>query len=341
MMQGLGYLFLLMGIVVTSSANAIAQEPFYKGKTIRIIVGFAPGGGFDTYTRAIAIHMVKHIPGNPTIIVDNMPGAGSLVSANHLYKVAKPDGLTMANFAGGLLMGQLLGQRGIEFDAARFEYVGIPVKFNSVCALTKASGITSMEKWLASKTPVKLGGAAPGDPTDDHPKILKASVGLPLQLVSGFKGTAAVRLAAESGEVAGTCGVGWDSVKATWTKMIESGDAIVVLQALPKPHPDLPNVPLAIDFAKNEEARQLIRVGIHDMNIITRPYTLPPGTPKERVEMLRKAFMDTMRDPEFIADANKSRLDIDPLTGEELARIVSRLVNLSPSIVAKLKEVLK
>jgi hypothetical protein len=123
--------------------------------------------------------------------------------------------------------------------------------------------------------------------------------------------------------------------------MIESRDAVVVLQALPKPHPDLPNVPLAIDFAKNDEARQLIRVGIHDVNIITRPYTLPPGTPKERVEILRKAFMDTIRDPEFLADAEKSRLDIDPLSGEELARIVSGLVNLSPSMVAKLKEVLK
>ncbi len=318
-----------------------AQESFYKGNTVRIIVGFAAGGGFDTYSRAIGRHIGKHIPGNPTVFVDNLPGAGSLVSANHMYRVAKPDGLTMGNFSGGLFVGQILGRPGIEFDAAKFEYIGVPVKFNSACAFTKASGITNMEKWIASKSPVKVGGAAPGDPTDDHPRILKAALGLPIQVISGYKGTAAVRLAAESGEVAGACGWGWDSIKATWTRPIESGDALVVLQLLPKPHPDLPKVPLAITYAKSEEARQLIHVGIHNMNAMTRPYVLPPGTPRERVDALRKAFNDTMKDPQFLADANKSKLDIEPLTGEELAEIVSELAKLTPSVVAKLKEALQ
>lgn len=328
-------------ITVFSATRIPAQEPFYKGKTVRIIVGFAAGGGFDTYSRAIARHLGKHIPGNPTVIVENMAGAGSLVSANHMYRLAKPDGLTIGNFSGGLFVGQILGRPGIEFDAAKYEYIGVPVKFNSACAFTKASGITSMERWIASKTPVKVGGAAPGDPTDDHPRILKAALGLPIQVVSGYKGTADVRLAAEGGEVAGACGWGWDSIKATWTRPIESGDALVVLQLLPKPHPDLPKVPLAINYAKTEEARQLIRVGIHNTNAMTRPYVLPPGTPRDRAEILRKGFMGTMKDTEFLADANKSKLDIDPLTGEELAEIVSELSKLSPSVVAKLKEALK
>ena len=187
-------------------AAASAQEPFYKNKTVRIIVGGSAGGGYDTYTRAIARHLGKHIPGNPTFVVENMTGAGSLIAANHLYKVAKPDGLTIGHFIGGLFLGQVLGQKGIEFDARKFEFIGAPITDHVVCAMTKASGITSVEQWLASKGPVKMGGIAPGTSTPDNAtRILKVALGLPIQLVTGYKCTADVRLAAESGEVAGGC----------------------------------------------------------------------------------------------------------------------------------------
>jgi len=328
-----------IAIGLSSGASISAQESFYKGKTAKIIVGFSPGGGFDTYARAIARHLGKHIPGNPAIIVENMTGAGSLIAANHVYKVAKPDGLTMAHFIGGLFMQQLQGRAGVEFDALKFEYVGTPVPDKPVCAFTKASGITTMERWMASKAPVKLGGTAPGSNTDDIPKILRAALGLPVQLVSGYKGTSDIRLAAESGELAGGCW-GWDSIRATWRKGIESGDTVVVLQTLPKPHPELPKVPLAINFAKNEEARQLIQAGIHDVSAVIRPYVLTPGTPKDRVQIMRKAFMDTMKDREFLADAEKSKLDIEPQSGEELEKTVARLFQLKPSLVAKLKDAL-
>jgi len=332
-------LFLVMGMALVWSVNASAQESFYKGKTVRIVVGFAAGGGFDTYSRAISRHMGRHIPGNPTIIVDNMTGAGSLIAANHVYKVAKPDGLTIGHFIGGLFVQQLQERPGIEFDARKFEYIGVPVKDNPVCVFSKASGITSMEKWMASKTPVKMGGTAPGSNTDDVPKILKAALGLPVQLVSGYKGTADIRLAIESGELAGGCW-GWDSIRATWQKGIESGEAVVVLQTLPKSHVDLRLVPLAITFARTEEARHLIQAGIHDVSDIIRPYVLAPGTPKERVQIMRKAFADTLKDPEFLEDAKKSKLDIDPMTGEQLERTVHGLLRLGPDIVAKLKEAL-
>ncbi|HEU4343253.1 MAG TPA: tripartite tricarboxylate transporter substrate-binding protein [Candidatus Binatia bacterium] len=321
-------------------ASVYAQEPFFRGKTVRIIVGFSPGGGFDTYARAISRHMHKHIPGNPSVIVENMTGAGSLIAANNVYKVAKPDGLTMGHFIGGLFVQQLLGRAGVEFDGRKFEYVGTPVPDKPVCALTKASGITSAEKWFAAKTPVKLGGTAPGSNTDDIPKILKAALGLPLQLVTGYKGTSDIRLAAEGGELAGGCW-GWDSIRATWRKGIESGDAVVVLQTLPKPHPELPKIPLAINYAKTQEARQLIQAGIHDVSDVIRPYVLPPGTPKDRVQIMRKAFMDTMKDREFLADAEKSKLDIEPLSGEELEKTVLGLFKLSPSLIGKLKEALE
>src|SRR5262249_47259373 len=205
----LGTLAALLVLMAVAGRPAHAQS-FYEGKTLRVIVGLAAGGGFDTYARAIARHLGKHIPGNPTIIVENMTGAGSLVAANHVYRVAKPDGLTVANFNGTLMLGQVLGQRGIEFDARKFEFIGAAVKEDVACALTKASGITSVDKWMAAKTPVKLGGVAPLGSPDNTARVLKA-IGLPVQLVTGYKGTAEIRLAAEGGEIAGGCWA-WDSM---------------------------------------------------------------------------------------------------------------------------------
>jgi tripartite-type tricarboxylate transporter receptor subunit TctC len=325
--------------LVSWSANAtLAQEPFYKGKTIRIVVATSAGGGFDAYTRMMTRHMGKFVPGNPAFVVENMPGAGHLIGANHIYKVAKPDGLTLGHFQGGLFLYQVFGRPGIEFDAKQFEFIGSPIKESRACAFTKASGIISVEKWLASKTPVKLGGIGGAAP-DDIARMLAATTALPVQLVAGYKGTSEIRMAAESGELAGGCWT-WDSIRATWTKAIQSGDAVVVLQLLSKPHPELANIPLAQSFAKSDEARQLMQAGVQDPADYYRPYVLPPRTPKDRVEILRKALQDTMKDPEFLADAAKSRLDIDPVTGTELENLVRGLFKLSPSMISKLKTIL-
>jgi tripartite-type tricarboxylate transporter receptor subunit TctC len=320
--------------------TAVTADDFYKGKTIRIVVGFSAGGGFDTYARAIARHMGKHIPGEPAIVVENMTGAGSLIAANHVYKVAKPDGLTIGHFIGGLFLGQVLGQKGIEFDARKFEFIGAPITDHVVCAMTKASGMTSVEKWMASKTPVKMGGIAPGTSTPDNAtRIFKVALGLPIQLVTGYKGTADVRLAAESGEIAGGCW-GWDSVSVTWRKALDSGDAVVVLQANRKTHPDLPQVPQAIKLAKSDEGRKMIDVGVHSDSDIVRTYTLPPGTPKDRVQLLRKAFDSTLKDPQFLADAKKSRLNVDPVSPEAIEKDIANLFKLDPSLISKFKEIL-
>ena len=328
------------GLVLGGAAlSRSATDDFFKGKTIRIVVGFAAGGGFDTYSRVIGRHMGKFIPGNPSIIVENMTGAGSLVAANHVYRVAKPDGLTIGHFIGGLIMQQVMGGSGIEFDARKFGMIGVPVKENVVCALRKETGITNMDSWLAAKTPLKLGGTAPGSTTDDVVKILKEAIGLPVQLVSGYKGTADIRLAADSGELAGGCWA-WESIKVTWRQALQARDVMVVLQAIPKSHPELSSIPLAIDFAKTDEAKRLIDAGIHDTQIFTRPYVLPPGTPKERLQLLRKAFLDTLKDKEFLAEAEKSKLDVDPIPGEQVEKIVDGLFKLDPNTLAKLKQVL-
>lgn len=328
-----------LAFTVFASTAALGQE-FYHGKTIRIVVGFSAGGGFDTYSRAIARHFGKHIPGNPTVIVDNMTGAGSLIAANHLYKVARPDGLTIGNFIGYFVLAQVLGRPGIEFDVRRFEWIGLPVPDSGACAFTRASGITSVEAWQTSKTPVKLGVITVGDGTYNSAKVLKDVIGLPVQMVAGYKGTADIRLAAESGEVAGGCWQ-WEPIKATWRRGLDAGEVVVPLQLRATPHPELPKVPLAVSLAKTDEARLLLQAAIHDPNTITRPYALPPGTPKDRVEITRKAFMATMRDPEFLADAKKSKLDIDPMAGEEMEKIVEGYFKLDPAIVARLKAVLQ
>jgi len=316
-----------------------AAQSFFEGKTVRVIVGLAPGGGFDTYARVVARHIGKHVPGNPTFIVENMTGAGSLIAANHIFKVAKPDGLTVGKFNGALMLGQVLGQPGVEFDARKFEFIGAAVKEDVACAMTKASGITSLEKWMASPAPVKLGGTGPGASPDNTARILKAALGLPIQLVAGYKGTAEIRLAADGGEVAGGCW-SWESMRATWRSALDAGEVVPVLQATGRPFPDLPNVPLAVNLAKSDEARRLIQIGIQNSGAFARPFLLPPGTPKERVQILRKAFQDTLKDPAFLAEAQKAKLTLDPLTGEELERLVAEIFTLDPALVAKLKDIL-
>jgi tripartite-type tricarboxylate transporter receptor subunit TctC len=332
----LGILSLLL-----SMASAYAQDSFYRGQTVRIIVGASAGGGYDTYSRTIARHIGKHVPGNPTFVVENMPGAGFLISANYMYKVAKPDGLTNGHFIGGLFLQQLLGKPGIEFDAAKFEYIGVPTQDNYVIGVSKKNtGISTMDQWLASKTIVKLGGVGAGSATDDIPKVLMATIGLPAQIVSGYKGTADVRLAYNSGEVQGVCNA-WQSFTATWPNELKSGDLAIVLQTTAKSHPELSKVPLAISYAKSDEAKNLIRSLVHSVGPAARPYLLPPGTPKDRLMTLRKAFMDTMKDPEFLADAKKAKLDINPLDGAELERNVKEVFNLDAKLIPRAKEILK
>jgi tripartite-type tricarboxylate transporter receptor subunit TctC len=329
-----------MGLATFMVLSADAQEDFYKGKTIRLIVGLAPGGGYDLYSRVIGRHLGKHIAGNPTIVVENMQGAGSVIAANYMYKAAKPDGLTIGHILGGLFLQQLLENPAIEFDARKFEYIGVPAQDHFLIGLSKATGIASFESWMVSRKPVKLGGVAPGGATDDVPKVLEATLGLPIKVVSGYKGTGPIRLAFDAGEVDGVCNA-WESFKSTWRNQLESGQLILVLQATVKAHPELSNIPVAYNFAKTDEAKKLIQVVTRVHGPSTRPYFLPPSTPKERVQILRKAYMDTMKDAEFLAEAKQAKLDIDPDDGASLEKNVKEIFNLEPALVEKLKQLLK
>ena len=338
MLKIVGLLFSLALIAAPHSAHAAAaDQDFYRGKTIRFVVGFAAGGGFDAYARAIARHMGRHISGNPSIIVENMTGAGSRVAANFLFR-APADGLVVGNFIGSLLLQQIMGDKGIEFDGRRFEWLGAPVQDESVCALTKASGINSLDDWFAAKKPVKLGGEAPGANDSDIPRVLKAALNLPIQLIEGFKGTSNIRVAAEAGEVDGGCWT-WASIRTTWANGLESGMVKAIIQVNSKKADDIPNVPNAIDLPKLRRAI-LIESGIHAPSAILRAYALPPGTPKGRVDLLRNAFNATMKDAEFLAEMKKSKLEINALTGAEVDGIVKKLFQMDAKNVAKIREVL-
>ena len=330
----------LVSWLVTSPTRAIAQSDFYQGKTIRIIVGFSPGGGYDALARMLSRHMPKFIPGQPSILVENMTGAGSLLAANHIAKVAKPDGLTLGHFNGGFAFSQAMGQPGVEYDTRKLVFVGAVARDESAIALSKASGITSMEKWFAAKTPVKLGTTGPGAfGTDNVIKVVKAALNLPIQVVSGYKGTADMRLAAESGEIDGTTW-GWDSMRGTWQKALEAGTVVVVLQTVPKPFPDLAKVPLAIDLAKTAEAKQLIEIGIHFPSKITKTLALPPGTPNDRAQLLQKALQETAKDPEFVAEADKAKIGLAPVTADDMRNTVEAIFKLNAGMLAKLKTIL-
>lgn len=319
----------------------IRAQDFYQGKTIRVVVATTPGGGFDAYSRMLARHLGKHIPGHPAFVVENMSGAAFLIGTNYLYRQAKPDGLTLGNWIGTLVLHQVMGRKGIEFDARRFEYVGAPVKNHDTCVMARASGIDSAQKWMNSPTPVKMGATPPGSTPYDNAAVLKEALGLPMQLVSGYKGTAEIRLALDGGEVAGLCGLAWASTKVTWRKQLESGEVKVVLQNTAAVHPELPDVPLAVSFAKNDAARKLIQLALHDVGAITYIYSFPPGTPKERLQIFRKAFQATLTDAEFVAEAKKGNFELDPVTGEELEKIVNGFFKADPATVNRLRELLK
>jgi tripartite-type tricarboxylate transporter receptor subunit TctC len=335
-------IWLLPATIAAVFLVAIPRAPadeFYKGKTVTFVVGFSAGGGFDTYTRLISRHFGKHVPGNPTVVVENRTGAGSLVAANYIYNQAPKDGTVIGSWIGPLVLQQVLGNKAAKFDGRKFGWLGAPVSDSGVCALTKASGINTMDDWIKSKRPIKIGATGPGSTTDDVPKLLQAALGLPMKVVEGYKGTAKVRLAAESGEVDGGCWA-WESIKPTWASGLQSGNVRVVIQSIQKSHPELKNVPLAIQHAKNDEARALLQIASGTYSQGVRPLSVPPGIPQDRLQLLQKAFMATLRDPALLAEAKKSKLDIDPTDGPTIAKMMAGLYETNPEFKSKLTTLL-
>ena len=330
--------FLVGAVLAFVVATTVYGQEFYKGKTLVFIVGTAPGGGFDTYSRITARHIGKHIPGNPSTIVQNMPGAGNLIAANYVYNKAEPDGLTVGHFSGSMIFKHILGDQGVMFDGRKFGWLGTPAPERHTCVLTEKTGIKTLEEWAASKRPVKLGSLGPGNATSALPQLLRAVLGLPISVIEGFKGTSDIRLAAEAGEIDGACW-GWDSIKVTWAKAVESGFVRPIIQTTLEPHPDLPNVPVAIRQAKTQEGQDLLRFGFQAYGPSAIAYSAPPGVPKDRMLLLQKAFIDTMKDPDFLTETKKAGLIVNPIDGPTISKIVADLYTVEPRLVSRFREI--
>lgn len=324
-------------VITGAEPQALAQESF-KGKTIRFMVGYSAGGSFDLYTRVIARHFPKHLPGNPNTIVENMTGAGGIIAANHLYNRAAPDGLSVGAWAAPLVLQNVMGNDATKFDGRKFGYLGVPSPYDTVCTFNEKSGISTIQDWMNSKRPMKISAIGPGTSTSDIPKLLKVALNLPMDVLDGYRGGAGARLAVESGEVDGYCG-SWQTVETVWQRPYKEGKIRAVLQAGLESHPKYKQVPLAKDFAKGDLAQQLVNVAdsAHGAQF---PFTVPPNMPKARLELMQKAFVATIKDPEFVAEANKAKLDIEVINGPTIAKKLGGLYDLKPDIIAKLKEIL-
>jgi tripartite-type tricarboxylate transporter receptor subunit TctC len=320
--------------VVAAPVASQAQSPaeFYKGKNVELYIGYSVGGGYDVYARIVARHMGKHIPGNPTIVPKNMEGAGSLRVTNWLYNVAPKDGSAFATIGRGTAFNPILGVPGAQFDAQKFTWIGSANDEVSVCAAWHTTGITKFED-LRTKE-IAVGGTGASDDTTQFPKVLNSVLGTKMKVISGYPGGNDAVLAMERGEVHGRCGWSWSSVKATHNNWITEKKINVVLQLALEKHPELPDVPLVTDFATTEEQRQILRL-VFARQVMGRPFVAPPGIPADRTEALRKAFMDTMSDKEFLAEAEKAGLEITAVPGEQIQKLVAEVYKTPKEVADK------
>jgi tripartite-type tricarboxylate transporter receptor subunit TctC len=322
--------------------GAQSAEDFYRGKTVTIIVGYAPGGSFDGIARVLARHMGNHLHGQPAVIVENMDGAGSLVAANHLFNVAKPDGLTIGLFNEQQVLNQLTGAEGINFDARRFSWIGSAVKNRTLCSIRADSPYKTGDDFLRQDLPpLVLGGTAAGANTDDFPKLLVALFGMNLKLVSGYRGTAEIRLAVENRELDGLCW-SWEALEAGASGWIETGFITIPLYSAAQPDADLeardPNARRVEDLAGDEQTKSLIRAA-NAPGEMAKPFVAPPGTPADRLQVLRDAFKATVEDPAFQADTKQAKLAITPTFGEDTAHMVNQVLDLPPEQARRLAEI--
>ncbi len=316
--------------LVGASATALGEE-FYKGKTILFIVGTSPGGGYDTYTRAVARHIGKYIPGNPTPIVQNMIGAGTLLSAHYIYSKAKPDGLTVGVWNSGLVLRQALGDRAIKFKGDKFGWIGAPVRGSPTCGIMAFTGLKTLKDVLNSKKPIKMGGTFPGFSPVDLPRILNLTLDTKFRVFPGYGGIRVVMIAMQRREVDGACW-GWESMRVTARSMLDAkGDEkfIPFLTHGGSQDPEVKDLPRFIEVAKGKENRAILNAYLPVYNF-QRPLSLPPGTPKERLSILRKAFKATLKDPQFLAEAKKSKLTINYVSGEEIEKFVDQVLAITP-----------
>ncbi len=325
----------LSTVFLVRAARAASEEPAkaLSGKTIRVIVGYSPGGGFDTLTRVIARHLPKHMPGKPQVIVSNMTGAGGAVALNYVYTRGTPDGLTWVASDGALVLSKILGLPGPEFDVDKFPWLGVGQTENQACMVMTRTGINTAEQFLRSPTPVRIASTVPGDSVHIRPVIAAEAVGANFKLIQGYPGTADMRLAMQSGDADAACW-GWESMKVTAADMLQRKEAIPILQIGLERHPDLPNVPNILDFPMSNDAKAMLRL-VAGPGSIAKLFAASPGTPQSLLNVLRKGFADTLKDPELLADAEKSKMSISYIPAEQVTKIIKEMNSTSPELKQK------
>jgi tripartite-type tricarboxylate transporter receptor subunit TctC len=331
---GVAVFLVLAGQAPARAADAVAD--FYKGKHIDMVIGSPEGGGYDLYSRMLARHMPKHLPGSPTIVPRNMPGAGTLVAANWLYNVAPKDGTVLGSVNQTVASDQAKGAEGIQYDARKFSWIGAPLVSNRMLAVWRKTGVTTIEE--ATKKEVIIGAAGLTSISVIFPQVSNNLFGTKFKIIAGYPGANPILLAMERGEVDGIgASSSWTASRPDWVK---ENRIAVLFQVGQKRDSEWPDSPLITELAKNTEQRQILDIISGDITM-GYPLLTTPDVPADRVAALRKAFDDTMKDPEFLAEAKKSKLDIDPASGQALQDNVARIVGVSPDIVAKVKDALK
>ncbi len=326
-------------IVIAASALALAMpaladdvETFYRDKPVTLLVGYAPGGGYDSYARTLARHMPRHLPGKPTIVVKNMPGAGSLIVTNFLYNTAPRDGTQFAAVGREMPTADLFGQENIRFKTDEFTWIGNMESVETFCGAWHTTGLTKAEDLLDK--PLIVGGTNGKSTTVTYPVALNNLLGTKIKLIAGYPGGAAMHLALERGEIEGRCAWSMSSLQTTGHNWVEEGKVKVLVMGTLERSKRFPDVPTAPELAKTPEARQALEL-LFSQDILGRPYLAPPGVPADRVTALRAAFERTTADPAFVADIEKQKLDLSPMSGAEVERIIKKLYT-TPKAVAEL-----
>ena len=340
-----GLAFGAVGIAAGAMAQGDAARgadpvaDFYSGKSVQLVIGYAPGGGYDVYARALARHMARHIPGNPSIVVQNMPGAGSIKAANYLYNIAPKDGTAFGGFSRGAFLDPLLGRGdGVQYVAAKFGWLGSISNEVGVCAFRSDSGIATWQD-MQTKSYV-IGSTGAGADSDVFPTVLRKMFALPMKVVTGYHSAADVVLAISRREVDGRCGWSWSSMMA-WNKDLYQSKAVkVAIQLASQKLAELPDTPSILEVARDADQRAALKL-ILSRQMMARPYVAPPGIPPERLKALRAAFDATMTDPDFLADAQRQDLEVRPVSGAEADALISEIYASPPGVVKLAIEAMK
>jgi tripartite-type tricarboxylate transporter receptor subunit TctC len=325
----------LAAVMAGLAGTVLAQAPgdFFKDKSLNLYIGYSVGGAYDLYARLLARHLPKHLPHSPAIVPRNMEGAGSLRLANWLYGAAPRDGTAMGTIGRGAPFDKLLARPGIDFEATEFSWIGSANDEVSICVAWHTSGVSHFTDLMQKE--LIVGAAGAGSDDDQFPRVINGVLGTKMRVVSGYPGGNDVVLAMERGEVNGRCGWSWSSVKSTHPTWLAAGKINILTQLGLSRHPDLPDIPLVTDFAKTDEQRRILRL-ILVRQALGRPFLGPPGIPPERLAVLRQGFNETMKDPRFLADAEKLKLEVRPLSGEQAEVVVRQIyAETSPTIAQR------